>query len=247
MARERHRRRRLHGDAPPRLLINRKRSLEVTQPADDLRREFGDIDIYLFDQLLRGRIAAGMRVLDAGCGRGRNLVYLLRSGFDVSAIDASADAVAITRALAAQLRPSLGEDHFRVEPVDQISFADGSFDVVLSSAVLHFARDEAHWWAMLREMWRVLAPGGLFFARLATTIGHETRVRPLGGRRFIMPDGDERFLVDESLVMNATHELGGTLVDPLKTSVVQDRRSMMTWVARKTPPQPHSNSSLRSG
>jgi hypothetical protein len=98
---------------------------------------------------------------------------------------------------------------------------------------MHFARDEPHWHAMLREMWRVLAPGGLFFARLATTVGHESRVKPLGGRRFIMPDGDERFLVDEPFVMSATRALGGTLVDPLKTSVVQDRRSMMTWVMRK--------------
>jgi tellurite methyltransferase len=208
-------------------------TLRVTQPADDLRREFGTIDIYLFDQLLRGRITIGMRVLDAGCGGGRNLVYLLRQGFDVSATDASADAVAHTRALAADLSPNLSADRFRVEPAEKMSFADASFDVVISSAVLHFARNEAHWWAMLREMWRVLAPGGLFFARLATTIGHEARVKPLGDRRFIMPDGDERFLVDEDFVMAATREIGGTLVDPLKTSVVQDRRSMMTWVLRK--------------
>lgn len=204
----------------------------MTQPADDLRRTFGDIDIYLFDQLHRGRITEGMRVLDAGCGRGRNLVYLLQRGFDVSATDADSEAVAMTRALAAHVRPALGGDRFRVEPVEQMSFADASFDVVLSSAVLHFARDEAQWWAMVRQMWRVLAPGGLFFARLATTIGHETRVKPLGGRRYIMPDGSERFLVDEDLVMRATRELGGTLIDPLKTSVVQDQRSMMTWVAR---------------
>lgn len=205
----------------------------MTQPADDLRREFGDIDIYLFDQLLRGRIARGMRVLDAGCGGGRNLVYLLRQGFDVSGTDASGDAIARTRALAANLAPDPGADRFRVEPVEQMTFADASFDVVISSAVLHFARDEAHWWAMVREMWRVLAPGGLVFARLATTIGHESRVKPLGGRRFVLPDGSERFLVDEAFIMTATRELRGALIDPLKTSVVQDLRSMMTWVVRK--------------
>ena len=205
----------------------------MTQPADDLRRTSGDIDVYLFDQLLRGQITEGMRVLDAGCGRGRNLVYLLRRGFDIWATDANPGAITMTRVLAAELLPALGEDRFRVEPVEHMSFANATFDVVLSSAVLHFARDEAHWWAMLREMWRVLSPGGLFFARLATTIGHETRVKPLGGRRFVMPDGDERFLVDEELVMRATRELGGTLTDPLKTSVVQDRRSMMTWIVRK--------------
>jgi SAM-dependent methyltransferase len=47
----------------------------------------GDIDIYLFDQLLRGRFDMRRRVLDAGCGAGRNLVYLLGRGFDAFAID----------------------------------------------------------------------------------------------------------------------------------------------------------------
>jgi SAM-dependent methyltransferase len=205
----------------------------MTIPPADLRREFGDIDIYLFDQLLRGRITETMRVLDAGCGRGRNLIYLLGRQMNVWATDANADAIETTRALAATLAPALGADHFRVEPVESMTFASESFDVVLSSAVMHFARDEGHWHAMLREMWRVLAPGGVFFARLATTIGHESRVQPLGNRRFVMPDGDERFLVDEAFVLAATRDLGGTLADPLKTSVVQDRRSMMTWVMRK--------------
>jgi tellurite methyltransferase len=206
----------------------------MTQPADDLRREFGDIDIYVFDQLLRGRITRDMRVLDAGCGGGRNLVYLLRQGVDVWGNDASADAIEAVRRLASSLSPTLPvTERFRLEPAEHMTFGDAEFDVVLSSAVMHFARDEAHWDAMLREMWRVLRPGGLFFARLATTIGHEARVKALGNRRFIMPDGDERFLVDERFIVEATRSIGGTLVDPIKTSVVQDRRSMMTWVVRK--------------
>ena len=206
----------------------------MTQPSEDLRREFGDIDIYLFDQLHRGRIAEGMKVLDAGCGAGRNLVYLHRRGFDVWGTDADERSLTAARAQAATLAPSLPADRFRVEPVEQMSFENETFDVVISSAVLHFARDEKQWDAMLHEMWRVLKPGGLFFARLATDIGHETRVRPLGNRRFIMPDGDERFLVDEAFIVEATRRVGGTLVDPLKTSVVQNTRSMMTWVARRT-------------
>jgi len=206
----------------------------VTQPGEDLRREFGDIDIYLFDQLHRGRIAEGMKVLDAGCGAGRNLVYLHRRGFDVWGTDADERSVTAARAQAAILAPSRPADRFRVEPVERMSFENEMFDVVISSAVLHFARDEKQWDAMLREMWRVLKRGGLFFARLATDIGHETRVRPLGNRRYIMPDGDERFLVDEAFIVEATRRVGGTLVDPLKTSVVQNTRSMMTWVARRT-------------
>jgi tellurite methyltransferase len=211
-----------------------QRGIAVRQPSEDLRREFGDIDIYLFDQLHRGRIAEGMKVLDAGCGAGRNLVYLHRRGFDVWGTDGDEHAVATARAQAAILAPTLPADHFRVEPVERMSFENETFDVVISSAVLHFASDEEQWNAMLREMWRVLKRGGIFFARLATDIGHETRVRPLGKRRFIMPDGHARFLVDEAFIVEATRRVGGTLVDPLKTSVVQNMRSMMTWVARRT-------------
>ena len=212
----------------------------------DLEAEFGPIDIYLFDQLLRGQIAPGMRVLDAGCGPGRNLVYLLRSGYDVFAVDSEPVAVAAVRKLAASLAPALPADHMRQEQIEHMTFADASFDVVLSSAVLHFARDDAQFEAMLTEMWRVLKPGGLFFARLASSIGMESRMRRVSGRRFTLPDQSERYLVDEARLIELTRALGGVLVDPLKTTIVQDQRCMTTWVMRKratpavSPPDPRA-------
>ena len=199
----------------------------------DLNEEFGDIDVYLFDQLLRGRIAPGMRVLDAGCGGGRNLVFLMREGYDVCGTDGSAAAIEAVRALAARLAPSLPADAFRVEPVERMSFADASADVVVVSAVLHFARDDAHFHAMLGECWRVLRPGGLFFARLASTAGLDGQLRPLGDNRYVLPDGSTRYLVDEARLAAAAAALGGTLVDPLKTTLVHGMRSMTTWVLRK--------------
>ena len=199
----------------------------------DLAAEFGDIDIYLFDQLLRGRIAPGMRVLDAGCGGGRNLVYLLRHGYDVWGVDDDAEAVESVRALASRLAPDLPRDHFRAEPVEAMSFPERHADVVLCSAVLHFARDDAHFQAMVAECWRVLRPGGLFFSRLASTVGLEGRLQKLGGRGYILPDGSERYLVDEALLARTTAALGGELADPLKTTVVHGKRSMTTWVLRK--------------
>ena len=168
----------------------------------NLQEWFGGIDIYLFDQLLKGRIVPGMRVLDAGCGTGRNLVYLLKSGCEVFGIDESSAAVAQTQRLVAKVAPHLPLDNFRVEPVERMSFADAGFDVVLSSAVLHFALDEEHWRAMVREMWRVLKPGGIFFARLASNIGMEDRVKLINGRRYHLPDGSERFLVDEAMLLS---------------------------------------------
>jgi SAM-dependent methyltransferase len=200
----------------------------------DLVAEFGQIDIYLFDQLLRGRIAQGMTVLDAGCGAGRNLVYLLRAGFDVLAADGDPAAIDSARRLAARLAPGLPPDNFRAEPIESMSFPDASADVVLSSAVLHFARDEAHFNAMLEGSWRVLRPRGMFFCRLASSIGMEDRVQALAGRRHRLPDGSDRYLVDEPFLMEKTRVLGGELLDPLKTTVVQNQRCMTTWVVRKT-------------
>jgi len=200
---------------------------------DDIQRQFGPIDIYLFDQLLRGRVAPGMRVLDAGCGSGRNLVYLLREGYEVRGADSDPRAVTEVRRLAAALAPQLPEENFRVESVEEMSFADGCADVVLSSAVLHFARDDARFQAMVRGTWRVLKAGGLLFCRLASTIGMEGRFQCLGGRRFRLLDGSERYLVDEAMLMALTEDLGGELLDPLKTTVVQNQRSMTTWVVRK--------------
>jgi SAM-dependent methyltransferase len=199
----------------------------------DLRQQFGQIDIYLFDQLLRGRVAAGMRVLDAGCGSGRNLAYLLRAGYDVYGADTDAEAIEAVRKMAAELAPALPADNFRVEPVEQMTFEDASAHVVLSSAVLHFARDDEQFSAMVRGCWRALMPGGLFFCRLASSIGIADRVRPVRGRWSRLPDGSERYLVDEALLMRLTGQLGGQLLDPLKTTIVQDQRSMTTWVARK--------------
>jgi tellurite methyltransferase len=205
----------------------------MTLTASFLAEQFGDIDIYVFDQLLRGRITPEMTVLDAGCGSGRNLVYLLRSGCDVLAVDVDPAAIDAVRRLAGELAPPLAPDNFRIEPVEAMTFPDSVADVVLSSAVLHFARDEHQFWAMLREMWRVLRPGGMLFSRLASTIGMEGRFRHIGGRRFELLDGAERFLVDEPMLMDATARLGGELVDPIKTSVVQNLRCMTTWVVRK--------------
>jgi tellurite methyltransferase len=198
-----------------------------------LQEQFGQIDIYLFDQLLRGRIAPGRRVLEAGCGSGRNLVYLLRNGYEVFGADVDRQAVEDTRRLAASLAPALPADNFRVEPVEVMSFPDDFADIVLSSAVLHFARDDDHFRAMLHGTWRVLKPGGLLFCRLASSIGMEREIARIEGRRFLLPDGSERYLVDEMLLIKLTHDLGGRMIDPLKTTVVQNQRSMTTWVVRK--------------
>jgi tellurite methyltransferase len=199
----------------------------------DLQRQFGQIDIYLFDQLLRGRITPGMRIFDAGCGFGRNLVYLLREGYELFGVDADPRAIDTVHRMAASLAPALPAGNFRVEALEAMSFPDAFADVAISSAILHFARDDDHFDAMLRGTWRVLKTGGLLFCRLASSIGIESQVQHIASRRFLLPDGSERYLVNEALLVQLTEEIGGQLADPLKTTVVQNQRSMTTWVVRK--------------
>ena len=196
-----------------------------------LEEQFGQIDIYVFDQLLRGNIASGMRVVDAGCGYGRNLVYLLREGFDVFAVDEDPEGVAHVRALARELQPRLPEENFQVAAIEKMPFPDAFADVVLCNSVLHFARDDRHFLSMVEELWRILRPGGMLFTRLGSRIGMDfERIRD---NIYRIGDGSEWLLVDEAVLLRMTEQMNAVLVDSLKTTVVQDHRCMTTWVVRK--------------
>ena len=196
-----------------------------------VQEQFGEIDIYVFDQILRGNIAPGMTIVDAGCGFGRNLVHLLREGCPVYALDANADGVAHVKALAAKLAPGLPAKNFQVGAVEALPFPDAIADVVICNAVLHFARDPEHFLAMVRELWRVLKPGGMMFCRLGSRIGMEFEL--LREDIYRVGGTSEWFLADEAMLMELTRQLGGVLVDPLKTTIVQNFRCMTTWVVRK--------------
>jgi len=200
-----------------------------------LQEQFGQIDIYLFDQILRGNITPGARVVDAGCGGGRNIQYLLREGCEVFGVDISAEAVAEVRKMASDLAPGLPAENFQVAGVEAMPFADEFADVVVCNSVLHFARDEKQLEAMVQGLWRVLRPSGMLFCRLASTIGavQGMAFEAVGGRRYRMSHGAEWLLVDEPLLMELTRSLDGELVDHLKTTVVQGQRCMTTWVVKK--------------
>jgi SAM-dependent methyltransferase len=196
-----------------------------------VQEQFGQIDIYVFDQILRGNIAPGMRVLDAGCGYGRNLVYLMRNSCEVFALDQDPAGVAHVRALSQSLGTNLPPENFQIGAIEHMPFADALADVVICSSVLHFARDDEHFQAMLAELWRVLKPGGMLFCRLGSRIGMD--FERVGGNRYIVGDGSKWYLVDEEMLMDLVEELNAVLVDPLKTTIVQDYRCMTTWVLRK--------------
>jgi len=200
-------------------------------PSAEIGALFGAIDIYLFDQLARGRFDERRRVLDVGCGDGRNLQYLLARGYDCHGVDRDARTIARLRTEVSRVAPESADD-FVVGEADRLIWDTAAFDAVICSAVLHFAADQDHFGRMVLEMWRVLAPGGLFFARLASNIGIEPVVGA-AGRRVRLPDGSDRFIVDETMLRSWTARLGGRLADPIKTTNVEGVRCMTTWCVVK--------------
>ncbi len=197
-----------------------------------LLQTYGNIDIYLFDQLLKGRYDNAVKVLDVGCGAGRNLFYFLRNGYEVFGIDPNPTAIETVKQLSAALAPENPQENFVIGYAENLPYNDAEFDLIICNAVLHFAKDEQHFEHMLRSMFRVLKPGGYFFARLASDIGIETLIKPLGNHRYLLPDGSERFLVDEERLSKYTTELG-VLYEPIKTTNVQNLRAMTTWCVQK--------------
>ncbi len=198
-----------------------------------LQEQFGNIDIYLFDQILKGRYQPGQRVLDVGCGGGRNSYFFLQNGFEVYGVDQAPEAIANISALARGIQPDYPLSRFQLSPIEEMKFETASFDIVICNAVLHFAKNDEHFDQMLQAIWRVLKPGGYFFCRLASTIGIEQRIKPLGDRRYELPSGTIWYLVDEEMLLRYTRELQGELIEYIKTTNVQNVRAMTTWCLRK--------------
>jgi tellurite methyltransferase len=200
---------------------------------ENIREIFGDIDIYLFDQIQKGRFTAEMKILDAGCGGGRNLTFFMRTGCNVFAVDQNPEAIEQIKYFAKMLAPNLSADNFQISTVEKMPFPDNHFDWVISNAVLHFAESKLQFNQMMSEMWRVLKPNGMFFARLASSIGIEHLITATENGRYLLPDGSERFLADENLLISTTENIGGNFVEPIKTTNVQNMRCMTTWVLYK--------------
>lgn len=206
--------------------------------SDEVLDWLGRTDVYVLDQWMRGRLRPPLRLIDVGCGDGRNLEPFLRAseegGIEIHGIDASAEAISKARDRAAAVAPNTPPSNFRVSCAEDLDpLHDGGFDAVLSIALLHFARDRAHFDAMLRGAWSVVRPGGMMFARLATLPAADAGFVPLGRGRYRLPDGSERFLLTESDLVAATESLGATLLDPLKTVHVHGQRAMTTWVLER--------------
>lgn len=199
----------------------------------ELNRLLGNIDIYLLDQILKGRFTPEMKILDAGCGEGRNAVYFINSGYQVFGIDENELAIQYIRYLSKSLKPNYDSHRFQVGKLEEIPFHASAFDAVICSAVLHFAADETNFWEMMDEMLRVLKPGGILWFRMTTAFGGiKEESRELGGGKYLLPDGSERLLITQEHV-DKLLEKGLRFLEVPKSVLVHGQRTMGVFVFEK--------------
>ncbi len=189
----------------------------------------GRTDIYLIDQIMKGRYAPGDKILDAGCGSGRNMHWFLQNNFEIYGIDSSEAAIVNLR----NEYPTLPAENLQVSLIEKLPFPDNFFDHVISSAVLHFAASTTHFKAMMGEMLRVLNPNGTLFIRMTSDIGIEDKVKLLVNGNHIIPDGSMRFLLTKPLLAECMQQFNLSFSEPLKTVNVDDIRCMSTLILQK--------------
>lgn len=208
--------------------------MEVTE----LNRLLGNVDIYLLDQILKGRFSKEMKILDAGCGEGRNAVYFINQGYQIYGIDPNEVAVQYCRYLSKSLNPEFDAHRFQVGRLEEIPFHAGAFDAVICSAVLHFAAGVDNFWQMIREIHRILKPGGVFWFRMTTGFGGVLEESDaLSEGKYLLPDGSERFLLTQ-VDVDKLEQLGFRHLENPKSVLVHGYRAMGVCVMEKESGRP---------
>ena len=199
----------------------------------ELNRLLGNMDIYLLDQILKGRFEKEMKILDAGCGEGRNAVYFIQKGYSIYGIDPNETAVQYCRFMAKSLNPDFDIHRFQLGRLEEIPFHPKAFDAVICSAVLHFAENVDIFWQMIGEIHRVLKPGGVFWFRMTTAFGGiREQSQLLENGIFGLPDGSARLLFLPEYV-DRLEKIGFMFLEPMKTVLIPGQREMGVFLLEK--------------
>ncbi len=190
-----------------------------------LKSQLGNIDIYLLDQILKGKIIKTDIILDAGCGSGRNLVYFNKNNYDTIGIDSYKEKILNLQS------QNIGT--FVHADLRKIPFNNARFDYIICNAVLHFAKNTKDFLKMFSELYRVLKPNGTLFIRMTSIYGMEKLAIKLSDATYKLPDGTKRFLWTDTLhkTIFSTHSV--SFIEPIKTVNVNNLRCMTTLILKK--------------
>lgn len=184
-------------------------------------------DIYLIDQILKNRFHKNDRILDAGCGSGRNLSYFLNHDFDIYGIDSDKERIS-------KLQHQYGKKYFMVGNIESLPFNDNKFNFTICNAVLHFSESKISFFKQFSELMRTLKPNGILFIRMTSIFGIEHKVEKISSYKYKLPDKSIRFLLTKEILTKLERQFNFNYLEPLKTVNVNDLRCMSTLVIKKS-------------
>ena len=164
-----------------------------TSPPNDTLVRFADAE---------GRAQAGRRLLDIGCGAGRNAVPLAAGGWDVLGLDMSRPMLdaAARRARAAGVSSRV---RLAAAPMDHLPVADASMDVIVAHGIWNLARSGSEFRAAVREAARVARAGAPLFLFTFSRRTLPGDAQPVAGEAFVFTQfsGEPQcFLTDRQLL-----------------------------------------------
>lgn len=195
---------------------------------EEITKLIGNTDIYVIDQILKGRYIEGEKILDAGCGYGRNLKWFFQNNFDIYGVDRSEEAILEAKNIYVK-----SKSNFMNVDIEELPYKNHFFDHIITSAVLHFANDSEHFYKMISELERVLKVKGTLLVRMASGFATKNTFEHIQNGIYALRDGDERFLINQEILNTICNNFKLSLIEPVKTTNVNDLRCMTTLVFEK--------------
>ena len=188
----------------------------------ELNHELGNIDLMLLDQILKGRFENSHRILDAGCGEGRNLTYFIKNGYDVWGIDNNATALKMLKMTGRSLHKSFDPEKFITTEITEVPFPPQSFDAVICSAVLHFSPSEEAFFTALDEIMKVLQKDGFLFISMYSELYSNSKMQ------------SNYFLLTKDLYASLLKRYELQEVEPAKTVITENNWPVTYLMLKKS-------------
>lgn len=187
----------------------------------ELNHELGNIDLFLLDQILKGRFEQAESILEVGCGEGRNLTYFIRNGYDVWGIDNNPTALKMLHMMGRSLHKTFDKEKFIEADISGIPFPPQSFDAIICASVLHFLPSEDAFFAAWDTMMKVLRKDGFLFLSMYSNI-------PFPGKM-----QSDFFLLTGTLYQTVLHRYKLQEVEPVKTVAMGNTQPLAYLILQK--------------
>ncbi len=190
----------------------------------EINNYFGDMDIFLMDLILKGKIPEKGKVLDAGCGEGRNGIYFINNQYSYTGVDTDRSKVSLIEFLSGGT-----ESSFFVEDIKTFAERKETFDFIVCSRVLHFAESVDHFYEMWNDLISMLNPRAIIYISMDSVIDTDIGEAKDNGR-FLFPDGEVRFAITKEIYKDI--KKGFEEIESLKTLVAHEKRAQ-SFIALK--------------